>query len=191
MSLNKYACKRAYIPNDKIIVFLERETKFVGKARFTDHVLKYKTEKGMDTDKDLLWVREIHENVWPTMKVGMFYPFYKKDIKFESGFQFFTMPIGNPAKGFNKLADAIKAFDEDLEVWFSFHRATGEYLFEDISIYVENVQFTGMSIECVCRKESNTLQKNMQIVDQFMNEHDIKRVISRQVATLVRMKLRK
>jgi len=189
MSLEKYACKRAYLSNDKLIIFLESKTKYVGEAKFTDHILKYKQIKNMNTDKNLLWCREIHKNVWPTMKIGKFYPFQKSNIKFESGFQFFTMSIGNPLIECNSLKEAKYAFREEIEEWFSFQRTTQEYLFEDISIYLENVEKIGLSIEFVCRTESNSLKQNMIKIDKFMKEHEITKIISHQVATLILKKL--
>jgi len=186
MGLDHYACKRAYLSNDKLIGFLEEKAKFVGVAEFTDHVLRYTTIKSMDTDKNLLWVRHIHKNAWSSMKVGKFYPFHKSDIQFESGFQFFKMPIGSPSIECSSLKEAKVAFEDKTDEWFSFKRTTREYLFDDISVYIEDIDYIGVTVEFVCRTESQSLKQNMAKVDRFMKDYDVKKIISHQAATLVR-----
>jgi hypothetical protein len=185
MGLKNYASIRSYVTNNKLETFLKKNATYQGISEFTDHVLKSSNVKNLDTDKNLMWCREIHKNSWPSMKIGKFYPFYKKNIKFKSGFQFFQMPIGKRYTECNSLNEAKKHFKRDLDVWFSFKRTTKDYKYGDVSIYVEDVEHIGVSVDIVCRKESNSLKENIRLVTEFMKKHGVTKIISHQVATLV------
>jgi hypothetical protein len=189
MTLKSYVSIRSEITNDKLEIFLKKKAKFNGIAEFTDYVLKPKNKKSINTDKDLMWCREIHKNNWPSMKIGKFYPFYKKNIKFEAGVQRFEMPIGSPSIECKNLNEAKEQFKKDLEPWFSFKRITKDYTYGDIAIYLENIDHIGVSVDIVCRKESNTLKQNIKLVKDFMKEHDVTKLIPHQVATLVKNKI--
>jgi hypothetical protein len=185
MSLKNYVSIRSYITNDKLEKFLKKNAKYNGVSEITDYVLKPKNKKSINTDKDLMWCREILQNSWPTMKIGKFYPFYKKNISFKKGLQVFEMPIGSPYIECKNLNEAKKQFKKDLEVWFKFTRITKDYTYKEISIYVENIEHIGLSVDMVCRKESNSLKENRAIVAAFMKKYGVTNVISHQVATLV------
>lgn len=141
-----------------------------------------------------MWIREIRQNTWPGIKIGKFYPYYKKDISFESGLQIFQMPIGSPNIECDTLTVAKKVFANEaknLDVWFSFRRITKDYSYGDIGIYIEDVEHIGISVDMVCRNESNTLKENNDKVRDFMKKNGVTKVIPHQVATLVRIKLGK
>lgn len=192
--LNNYVSIRSYITNGKLVKFLEKEATFQGVSEFTDHVLKPSNAKSINTDKNLMWCREIHKNSWPTMKIGKFYPFYKKGITFKKGVQFFQIPIGSPYIECGTLIEAKNVFRKEiknLEVWFKFKRVTKDYKYKDISIYVEDVEHIGLSVDIVCRKESNTLKENTKLVEEFMKKHGVTKIIPHQVATMVAKALKK
>lgn len=191
MSLKSYVSIRSKVTNGKLEKFLKSDAQFNGIAEFTDYILKPKDKRRIDTDKDLMWCREIHKNVWPTMKVGKFYPFYKKDIKFHNGLPICKIPIGSPNIECDTLMSAKKVLGNDLDVWFKFRRKTKEYRSGEIAIYLEDVQHIGVSVDIVCRNESNSLKKNESIVRKFMKEHGVIEVIPHQVATVVAKALKK
>ncbi len=191
MTLNNYVSIRLYITNDKLEKFLKKNAQFQGISEFTDHVFKPTSKKSMNTDKNLMWCREIHKNVWPNVTVGKFYPYYKKNISFKNGLQVLKLALGNPNIECNTLSEAKKYFKKDLEVWFSFSRKTKSYNYQDISIYVENVQYIGLSVDIVCRRKTGSLRENTKLARDFMKQHEVKKVISHQVATLVGKALKK
>ena len=98
------------------------------------------------------------------------------------------MPLGNPLIECDSFDAANLRFPNTV-LFFKFSRKTEEYLFEDINIYIEDIEHLGLSVEFVCRNESHPLNRNMQLVDDFMKQHDLKKIISHQVATLVGKKL--
>jgi hypothetical protein len=194
MGLKSYVSIRSYITNDQLETFLKKNGKFNGVSEFVDYVLKASNKKGVNTDKDLMWIREIRRNVWPGVKIGKFYPYYKKDISFESGLQLFQMPIGSPNIECDTLNIAKAVFENEeknIDLWFSFRRITKDYSYEDISIYIEDVEHIGISVDIVCRTESRTLKENTKIVKDFMKEHGVTKIIPHQVATLVGKALKK
>jgi len=191
MTLNNYVSIRSNVTNNKLETFLKKNAKYNGVSEFTDYVLKPTNKKTINTDKDLMWCREIHRNTWHAMKIGKFYPFYKKDIKFKAGLQVFEMPIGHPYIECKSIDEGKKYFKKDLDVWFKFKRTTKDYSYGDISIYVENVQYAGLSVDIVCRKESNSLKENLKLVKDFMKKNGVSKTISHQVATLVAKSLKK
>lgn len=186
MLLNHYACKRAYLTNEELLVFLKDNAKFIGEAKFTDHVFD-----SVNTDKNLLWVRYINKNVWPSMKQGKFYPFYKSKIRWLSHFQIFQMPVGIPLKECSSLKEAKKHLPGKLNLLFSFSRTTWEYKSGDLSVYVEEVDHIPPTIEVVCRTEKRSLKENRGIVDNFFKKHKLTATIPHQVATLVGKEIKK
>jgi hypothetical protein len=191
MSLKSYVSIRSFITSDKLETFLKTKGQFNGVSEFTDYVLKPVNKKSINTDKNLMWCREIHQNARPPMKIGKFYPFYKKNITFKAGLPLCEIPIGSPHIECDGLNRAKKCLGKDLEVWFKFKRITRYYTYEDITIYIEDVEYIGISVDIVCRNESNTLKENERIVRDFMKEHDVTKVIPHQVATLVAKALKK
>jgi hypothetical protein len=179
-----YACKRAYLSNN-LMPFLQKNAEYVGEAKFTDFILRFQRQKP-DTDIDLRWVREMHKNVWQTMNNGKFYPFHKCNIQWQDGFQLFDMSLGSPLQECSTLAQAIALFNEPLQEWFSFTRVTQEYLFGNISIYVETIDRVGVTVDVVCKTESKSLAENMRTVNLFLKQQKLEKTIPHQAATLVR-----
>jgi adenylate cyclase class IV len=185
MTLYHYACKRAYMKNNKILNFLNKKTEFLGNAEFTDYIFDSK-----DTDKDLLWARFIKKNKWPTMKEGKFYLFHKTNIQWPKNFQIFEMPIGIPPQEYSSLEEINKNLKNKKSFTFSFSRKTQEYKINDILIYVEDVEHIPKTIEIVCKTETSSLKDNMETVDDFMQQHELNEIIPHQVATLVKEHLK-
>lgn len=191
MGLENYVSIRSYITDNRLGSFLKKDASFNGTSEFTDHVLRTKGPRSRDTDRDLMWCREIHTSCWPSMKTGKFYPFHKKNIRFKAGVQHFDMPVGTRLIECNNLNEAKKHFKKDLDVWFSFKRTSKDYKYGDISIYIEDVEHIGLSVDIVCRKGSNSLKENTKLVTGFMKEHGVTKIIPHQVATLVAKALKK
>ena len=184
MSLSHYASKRVYFINERFLELLKTSAEFLGEAQFTDYVFW-----AVDTDENLQWVRHIEKNVWPSMKKGKFYPFCKAKIKWPSHFQIFEMSIGTPLKQCNSLKEAKHYFPSDLDILFSFSRRLWEYKIDDLLIYIEDVDQIPITIEVVCKTNKNTLNENMNIVDNFLKKHNLKVAIPNQIATLVKKEL--
>ncbi len=180
MSMNNRACKRAYLTNDSLIEFLRKNAELLGVAKFTDFVFGIS-----NLDKTLFWVREIHQNSWPSMKEGKFYPFCKYNIQWPSNFQVFEMPIGDPLKECSSLDEARRQFPSELKLMFSFKRTTQEYAYKNLRIYIEDVEHIPLTIEVVCREENISLNKRMNIVDDFLKEHELTNITPHQIAHLV------
>ncbi len=177
--LKKYACKRAYL-NKNLIANIKADSEFLGESTFTDYVLSPE-----NTDKNLKWVRHIQKNNWPNMKIGKYYPFFKKDITWKKAFQIFRMPVGSPFIECNSLDEARKHLS-NLEIQFSFERTGLEYKQNDLFIYIEDVENIPLTIEVVCKDENNNLANNMKKVELFLEKYNIKEYIPHQVATLVK-----
>ncbi len=186
MTLSHYACKRAYLTDKNFLTDMKKYAKFVGEANFTDYVFG-----SANTDKNLFWVREIHKNVWPSMKVGKFYPFFKANIIWSSGFQIFDMPVGMPMKECSSLQEAQRYLPDKLKTLFSFNRTTQEFMQNNLSIYIEEVEHIPATVEIVCKTEKQSLKKNMETVDKFMKKYKLTKIIPHQVATLVKKELRR
>lgn len=186
MSMNNRACKRAYLTNNDLIDFLKANAKPVGVAKFTDFVFGIG-----DLDKTLFWVREIHQNSWPSMKEGKFYPFCKTNIRWPLNFQIFEMPIGDELIECSSLDEAKKYFKKNLDMMFSFKRTAEEYSYQDLSIYIEDIEHIPLTVEIVCNVKKNSFEENMTWVDAFLKEHDLVNQIPHQVAHLVWKNIKK
>ena len=169
-----YAAKRAFIGYE-FLEWCRKHAEFVGEAEFTDYIFRC-------DEKELWFVREIHKNVWPSMKIGKFYAFAKTNMRWKDSFQIFEMPIGDPLVECSSVQDAEKHMPNRLI--FSFKRKTIEFRVNDIFIYVEDVEHIELSADIVCRNTDFSIQENMRKVNEFLAGHKHKAVAS-QVAMLV------
>jgi len=184
MRLANYACKRALL-NDEVIAFLEQNAQVIGESEFKDYIFMPDSGK-LDTDKEMKWIRYMIKTVRPDTNSGKFYPYYKQNITWNDGFQRFNMPIGVPARECSSLDEAKMILGCKSDYIFSFIKKTREYRYDNMFIYIEKVEGIKATIEIVCYDERNDLEKNIIVINSFMQKHNITHAVVNQTATLVK-----
>ena len=148
------------------IVLIKKElkklnAKFKGDYEFTDHIYKPIHSNKIDLNKEFVRIREYNKSAWKHKKFVLVH----KLTSWEKGEKKSKKILKEEFDNLNDAENKIK----DYELYFKFHRTGSQYEFKDSNIFVEDLEYLGLSIEIISddKKTLDNMFNKFQITKRF------------------------
>ena len=134
---------------------------FKGDYEFTDHIYKPIHSDKIDLNKEFVRIREYNKSAWKHKKFVLVHKLTSWGESEKKSKKILKEEFDNLNDAENKI--------KDYKLYFKFHRIGSQYDFKDSNIFVEDLEYLGLSIEIISndKKTLDNMFNKFQITKRF------------------------